>query len=544
MRRLFVILLLFVIGACSGWSAGLEERVVILANAEDPDSLRIAHYYAQKRGVPVENIVSLPMPMAETITWREFVLSIWQPLQDELVRREWIDGSTTKLFDEVGRRKMAFSGHNISYLVICRGVPLRINHDSILLSEVKGLDRNELKTNRGSVDAELSLLAYGPYNINAFVPNPLFRAKAPSELLEETVVKVARLDGPTVGDVLGLINGTLEAETNGLIGRAYVDVKGPHKQGEAWFELAIKSLESMNFAPEINREPGTFKAGDRMDAPALYFGWYAGSLNGPFALPGFRFAPGAIAIHIHSYSAATLRSDSSGWCGPLVARGVAVTTGAVFEPYLQFMHFPHMLIDGLALGMNVGDAAYYALPTLSWQNVLVGDPLYQPFKHGLDEQLEQRAQLSARLSPYVVLREMSRLQSAGSASATNAETVAVKELNERPSLAVAVALAELRIEQEDISGATNAVGFAPHLKNPVTNDWSLLRRAGDLLADCGDNPAAMQVYTNLLAVRNVPDALRADWLRQASRIASAAGNMSQAIAWEHEMTQLLGESKK
>ena len=152
--RRFIANILLLILTSMGWGADLADRVIILANSDDPDSMRIAHYYAEKRAVPVENIIALPMPTNETISWREFVLGIWQPLQDQLVERGWIDGTAMKLFDDVGRRKMAFAGHRISYLVACRGVPLRINHDPALISEVNGLsERNQFKTNHASVDS-------------------------------------------------------------------------------------------------------------------------------------------------------------------------------------------------------------------------------------------------------------------------------------------------------------------------------------------------------------------------------------------------------
>uniref|UniRef100_UPI00404B66B7 TIGR03790 family protein n=3 Tax=Cephaloticoccus sp. TaxID=1985742 RepID=UPI00404B66B7 len=528
--------------AISGRSAGLADRVVILANADDVDSLRIAKHYADKRGVPVANIIALPMPMTETITWREFVLSIWQPLQDELVKQEWIDATPMKLFDDVGRRKIASSGHNMSYLVVCRGVPLKINHDQALFQEVKGLEnRQEFKTNRGAVDAELSMMAYGQYNINAFVPNPLFRNEKPSRLLSETIVKVSRLDGPTADDVISLINSTLDAETNGLIGRAYVDVKGPHQQGIRWMELAAEQLKIMNYDPEVHDDPETFPVGVRMDAPAIYLGWYAPDLNGPFALPGFRFAPGAIAIHIHSYSAGTLRSDSKGWCGPLIARGAVATTGAVFEPYLQLMHFPNMILDALAGGLNLGDAAYFSLPVLSWQNVVISDPLYQPFKRSLNEQWLQRDHLPSRLAPYVTLREMQRLLRAGFTK--DAADIARQESKERPSLAVGVALGELLLAGNDKTGAADAIGFAPHLKSVPSNDWSLLRTAGDMLAVCEKPKEALAVYANLLAIKEVPRTLQIEWYRPGIKMANAAGDMSLAIAWEHELTKLLTEVK-
>ena len=107
----------------------LASRMVLLANSEDRDSVRVAEHYAEKRGVPRENIVALPMSRAETISWTEFVGTVWGPLMAELVRRDWIEGIPMELADAVGRKKYAVSGHRIAYLVVCRGVPLRIMHD-------------------------------------------------------------------------------------------------------------------------------------------------------------------------------------------------------------------------------------------------------------------------------------------------------------------------------------------------------------------------------------------------------------------------------
>ena len=67
----------------------LASRVVILANSRQPDSVRLAEFYAEKRGVPPVNIIALPLPEAEDITWREFIDQIYQPLQDELYHRGW-----------------------------------------------------------------------------------------------------------------------------------------------------------------------------------------------------------------------------------------------------------------------------------------------------------------------------------------------------------------------------------------------------------------------------------------------------------------------
>ncbi|MSU23544.1 MAG: TIGR03790 family protein [Opitutus sp.] len=81
-------------------------RVVLLANSDDPDSLRIARHYAEARGVPAANVIALKLPLTETITWSEFIVTLWQPLQEQLVRDKWIDAIPMALTDGVGRKNM------------------------------------------------------------------------------------------------------------------------------------------------------------------------------------------------------------------------------------------------------------------------------------------------------------------------------------------------------------------------------------------------------------------------------------------------------
>ena len=40
---------------------------------------------------------------------------------------------------------------------------------------------------------------------------------------------------------------------------------------------------------------------------AYYLGWYSGSVEGPISRADFQFLPGAVAVHIHSFSAGSLR---------------------------------------------------------------------------------------------------------------------------------------------------------------------------------------------------------------------------------------------
>ncbi len=66
--------------------------------------------------------------------------------------------------------------------------------------------------------------------------------------------------------------------------------------------------------------------------------------------------------------------------GPILSKGAAATVGNVYEPYLQMTHHFDILHARLIEGYTFIEAATMAIPVLSWQNVAIGDPLYQPFK--------------------------------------------------------------------------------------------------------------------------------------------------------------------
>lgn len=526
----------------------LSSRVVVLANSDDPGSVRIAQHYAEARDVPPANIIALPMARAETIAWPEFIRTIWEPLRKELVRRSWIDGIAMDGADPLGRTKYAITGHRIAYLVVCRGVPLRIMHDPDLYKPVVPFTNTDVfRTNAGAVDSELSLLAYQAlpinrrapdpnYAINAFIPNPLFRNDRPSLFEAMQVVKVSRLDGPTEEEANELVDRAIAAERNGLLGRAYIDLGGRHPDGDRWLTAAANQLRDLGFDIDIDRAPSTMPATARIDAPAIYLGWYASDLNGPFALPGFRFPPGAIALHIHSYSAATLHAADQHWCGPLVARGVTATVGNVFEPYLAFTHRPDFLVRALARGDTWGDAVFYAMPVLSWQAIAIGDPLYRPFAVPFDLQFKNRAQLPARLAGYAVLRRMNQLEAAHQPD--DALALARGAQREQPSFAVGVALAERLEKAGDKKAAAAALGFVPLLGSFPTDEWGLAYRAATLLAADGKPREAVTTLRTLFKTKSLPRELRLAWLPEADKIAQKAQDNDQAQAWALELSEL------
>jgi hypothetical protein len=260
------------------------------------------------------------------------------------------------------------------------------------------------------------------------------------------------------------------------------------------------------------------------------------------ALPGFRFPPGAIALHIHSFSASTLRTSNRGWAGPLVARGVTATVGNVFEPYLQFTHRPNLFLRALARGATLVDAAYFSLQVLSWQAIVIGDPLYRPFAVSLDEQMKNLAGLPPRLAGYAVLRRMHELDDAHRGA--EATALAISAQRQMPSLALALALAQRLRAAGDNEGAANALGFVALLETLRPDEWALAREAILLLESCGRPARAVEGWRVLLAEKTLPAELRIPWLREAAKTARTANDPDRASAWEKLAEQSAAQEKQ
>lgn len=524
--------------AVGGWAADdLAARTVIVVNARQAESVRLGEFYAEQRGIPRANLVALPMPVEESITWREFVDQVWQPLQDELHRRGWLEGTLSERLDALGRRRTALTGHRLAYLVLCRGTPLRINEDPVLaMPEEAGRVPSQFNRNQGAVDSELSLLAQAPRPVVGFVGNPLFQAKVASDLSAELVVKVARLDGPSDADVRAMIRSALEGERQGLLGRAYVDLGGPHLSGDRWLEAARTKLVGLGFFCDVHASPGEFGVADRFDAPVLYFGWYSGNANGPFLREGFRFPPGAIALHIHSYSAATLRTRTNHWCGPFVARGVAATFGNVFEPYLEFTTRPDLLLNRLVEGATLGDAAYFATPVLSWQTIVLGDPLYRPFAVSLEKQIERLTALPPTLAGYAAARKAAVLEKLDLRD--EARAVLARGLRDAPSLPLALAIARFELNQGRPAAAVSHVEFVARMENIAPADWTLVREAGALVAAHGSAKAALPIYQNLVKAKAPSTQALIEALGDARTLADATGNLALSIDFARRAADL------
>ncbi|MEI8312305.1 MAG: TIGR03790 family protein [Verrucomicrobiota bacterium] len=380
--RFGLLLLALAGGLCDARAGGRgAAATVVLFNANDPDSKNLAQYYASRRNIPLTQVVGLNCPHMEEIQRGDYESTIAGPLRKLFRARGWWKMGK----DPTGAPVVTSS--TVRYLAIMRGMPLKIAPDpAIPPSEfVRGLPSEISSRNDASVDSELTTLGMPLPSPAGIFPNPYFRRFTP--ILEDPVypglLLPARLDGPTPSIVRAMIDDSIAAEREGLYGWSYVDgrgiTSGGYAEGDQWMGNLVVSMRAQGLPVIFDNNPPTFPAGFPVTDAAVYFGWYAGSVDGPFAEDKFQFRPGAVAVHLHSFSAATLLSTTANWCGPLLTHGAAATLGNVYEPYLSLTANLDVFQERLMAGFTLAESGWMSQRALSWMGVVVGDPLYRPY---------------------------------------------------------------------------------------------------------------------------------------------------------------------
>jgi uncharacterized protein (TIGR03790 family) len=374
-------------------AAGDGAQVAVVYNSRVPESKELAAYYAQRREVPTNQVFGFELPTTETMTRAEFRDQLQKPLLKALEKQKLftfhaeIKPATR---EKTGDAILKLTEARIRYLVLCYGVPVKILRDTTLAEDGAEKLREELRRNEAAVDSELALL---PFSVQKFplygpVQNPVYGVTNAAWIQPTNgVVMVARLDGPSASIARGLVDKAMEAETNGLWGRAYFDARGltnsNYKIGDDWIRNAAQITRRIGYETVLDEKSETFPASFPMSHIAFYAGWYDGQVSGPFTRPKVEFMPGAFAYHLHSYSANSIRTRDQYWVGPLLAKGATATLGCVDEPYLEGTPDIATFMGRFTiLGFSFGEAAFAAQGTLSWQTTVVGDPLYRPFGRG------------------------------------------------------------------------------------------------------------------------------------------------------------------
>src|SRR5262245_24341675 len=239
-----------------------------------------------------------------------------------------------------------------------------------------------------SFDSELALVLWPDHSLLRWQNNVLFYGFDPAlrDILPKTLM-VARLEAPTFELTKQLVDRPIAVEKEGLTGRVYFDARGmgadknPGSYGDYdqnLRDLAAWLKENTTLDITLDNKDKLFQPSECPDA-ALYCGWYSLANY----VDAFAWKPGAVAYHIASSEADTLRrADSNVWCKKMLEKGVCGTLGPVYEPYLSAFPRPLEFVTLLLSGkLTLGEIYAVTNPCASWVMVLVGDPLYNPFKN-------------------------------------------------------------------------------------------------------------------------------------------------------------------
>ncbi len=346
-------------------AAGLPEwnaaaATVVVFNPAFPESEFLARYYATARGIAADHVIGIKTVQAEAISREGYDEQVGGPLKRIFEDRHWWEPAT-----------------RMSIVVLMHGMPSKIirQHEKPRQSQ----------EDEASVDSELCLLGVPSPKLAGALPNLYFGRKERFNALpgSQGMLLVCRLDAASPATVRRMIDDSIAVEQRGLLGRAVIDLalkKGAYDEGDEWLRRSTKTYRTNGIPVLVDRNEAVLREDWPLPDTALYFGWYTGEIAGALKTSTFRFKQGAVACHLHSFSASIIRTGTQAWVGPILEHGAAATMGNVWEPYLSLtIHFD-VLNERLLEGYTLAEAAWSATPGLSWQNVVLGDPLYRPFK--------------------------------------------------------------------------------------------------------------------------------------------------------------------
>jgi uncharacterized protein (TIGR03790 family) len=346
-------------------SAGKAENVLVVVNSNSAVSRSIGEYYARRRSVPLKNVCAIRAPEKETISRQEYDRMIAAPVGACLTSRKLTE--------------------SIFYIATTLGVPLRVRGSG------------GMEGDNASVDSELTLLysVLKAASVNGWkhriagpLPNPFFRQRdAEFRHPQFPIYLVTRLAAYDFAGVKAMIDRSLAAKNTG---RFVLDLHGgDDKGGDEWLRNAAILLPADRV---ILEESKTVVYGQKQVIG--YASWGSNDKNRKQRHLGFEWLPGAIATEFVSTNGRTFVRPPESWnigtwdnqatwfsgspqtmAPDLIAAGATGASGHVDEPYLAYTPRPDYLLPAYFTGRNLAESFYLSMPALSWQNIVIGDPL-------------------------------------------------------------------------------------------------------------------------------------------------------------------------
>jgi uncharacterized protein (TIGR03790 family) len=527
------ILILILLCGCPLFSQ-TAENVLLVMNEASPLSMEVGLYYSQKRGIPHTNLLRIKTIVDDSISREDFESQIEAPIAS------WLSGN--------------FAQDRILYIVLTRGIPLRIS----------GTSGKNATT--ASVDSELALLyrkmvsgkrlpSAGRIENPYFLGNTSLSQAKKFSHEDQDIYLVTRLDGFSDGDIRGLIDRGISPSREGKI---LLDAKGLSTgKGDSWLQAAADVLTQMGFEDRVTLD-STEKALTGMSQVLGYYSW--GSNDPALQMRHFdlEFVPGALAGMFVSSDARTFSEPPPDWnvgssddpnarfagspqslSGDLIRAGVTGVAGHVAEPFLEATIRPDILFPAYMSGFNLAESYYLSMPYLSWQTVVVGDPLCGPFRAEslTSEEIDRGLDPDTELPASFGLRRLRSLS-----------VEAYKRSGVHPDTVKLIVQSEARLAKGDREGAREsleaAVSRDSRLPAPQVVLAGLYEAAGEyekaiphyrrLLELLPDSPAIMNSLAYALARQNnIGEAL--PLAERAHKLGKGNPTFSHVLGWIYHL---------
>jgi uncharacterized protein (TIGR03790 family) len=513
-RTLFLLALAALAFTASPALAQSGDNVLLVVNESSAESGRIAEAYARTRGVPQTQLLRITVDAAaDEIERAVFDAQIQAPIA------EWI------------RRNSAQD--RILFIVLTKGIPLRIKGTSGRGGTLASVDSELTLLYRrlAGTDAPLSGPLANPYFLG---DTAIARAQMFSHQAYD-IYLVTRLDGYTVDDVLKVIERGAAPVREG---RILLDQKAGLNDagGDAWLKGAADWMTANGFGDRVVLETTSRVLTGEKNVLG-YFSWGSNDPAVTVRMFGLGFVPGAIAGMFVSTDARTFKEPPAAWtigpwtdkakffagspqslAGDLIREGVTGVAGHVAEPYLDATIRPNILFPAYLSGFNLAESFYLAMPYVSWQTVIVGDPLCAPFPR----KTLQPSDIDKGIDPAT---ELPALFSARRMQATARQAV-------KPEAARPLLRAEARTGKGDKAGAMKALEEATAIDPRLAAAHLLLAQSYE---EAKDYDKAMERYRKILAVNpNEPIALN----NLAYALAVRKGQPAEAIGYAERANTL------
>ncbi|MEO8097335.1 MAG: TIGR03790 family protein [Acidobacteriota bacterium] len=338
-------------------------NVLVVVNDASALSRSIGEYYAQRRSIPLKNVCHIKASLAEVIERPDYNRSVAAPVTGCLQRQQLVE--------------------QILYIATTAGVPLSI------------AGKTGATGDYASVDSELATL-YGDlkdghgHSLNGPLRNPLFgKREAAFTHANFPIYLVTRLEAYDFEGVKRMIDSGLAAENRG---KFVIDLKSNDEEpGNDWLRRAMLLLPE----DRVIFDESSKVLLNQTDVIG-YAGWGSNDPNRKQRFLGFKWLPGAVATEYVSTNARTFARPPKTWnisdwgvlSRPLwfagspqtmtadyVEEGASAATGHVTEPFLATTPHPEYLLPAYFKGRNLAESFYLSIPALSWQNIVIGDPL-------------------------------------------------------------------------------------------------------------------------------------------------------------------------